>query len=88
MLAVFMRHRDYRFAIVAAVVRMTIVAGFASGIYLSNPRALAHGRGIAGRSEVEMFKQGSGVLWRQWAPLQLRLVIGYGFIAHGPWSRQ
>ena len=33
-----------------------------------------------------MFKQGSGVLWRQWAPLPLRLVIGYGFIAHG-WAK-
>jgi uncharacterized membrane protein len=42
MLAVFMRARDYRLAIVAAVVLMTIVAGFASGIYMSNPRGLAH----------------------------------------------
>jgi uncharacterized membrane protein len=42
MLAVFVRDRDYRLAIAAAVVLMTIVAGFASGIYLSNPRALAH----------------------------------------------
>jgi putative oxidoreductase len=25
-------------------------------------------------------------LWRQWAPLPLRLVIGYGFIAHG-WAK-
>jgi putative oxidoreductase len=33
-----------------------------------------------------MFKQGSSVLWRQWAPLPLRLVIGYGFIAHG-WAK-
>jgi putative oxidoreductase len=33
-----------------------------------------------------MFKQGSGVLWRQWAPLPLRLAIGYGFIAHG-WAK-
>ena len=33
-----------------------------------------------------MFKQGSGVLWRQWAPLPLRLVIGYGFMAHG-WAK-
>jgi putative oxidoreductase len=33
-----------------------------------------------------MFKQGSGLLWRQWAPLPLRLVIGYGFIAHG-WAK-
>ena len=33
-----------------------------------------------------MFKQGSGVLWRPWAPLPLRLVIGYGFIAHG-WAK-
>src|SRR5215472_8887984 len=24
--------------------------------------------------------------WRQWAPLPLRLVIGYGFVAHG-WAR-
>src|SRR3989442_7833732 len=33
-----------------------------------------------------MFKQGSGVLWRQWAPLPLRLVIGYGFLVHG-WAK-
>ena len=33
-----------------------------------------------------MFKQGSGVLWRQWAPLPLRLMIGYGFLAHG-WAK-
>ena len=33
-----------------------------------------------------MFNQGFGALWRQWAPLPLRLVIGYGFIAHG-WAK-
>src|SRR6267154_5248814 len=33
-----------------------------------------------------MFKLGNGVLWREWAPLPLRLVIGYGFIAHG-WAK-
>src|SRR5215472_1133827 len=33
-----------------------------------------------------MFKQGSSLLWRRWAPLPLRLVIGYGFIAHG-WAK-
>ena len=33
-----------------------------------------------------MFKQGSGVLWPQWAPLPLRVVIGYGFVAHG-WAK-
>src|SRR5262245_40606203 len=33
-----------------------------------------------------MFKLGGGVWWRQWAPLPLRLVIGYGFIAHG-WAK-
>jgi putative oxidoreductase len=38
------------------------------------------------RLEVEMFKQGAGVLWRQWAPLPLRLIIGYGFMAHG-WAK-
>jgi uncharacterized membrane protein len=42
MLAVFMRDRDYQLAIVAAIVLMTIVAGFAIGISMSNPRALAH----------------------------------------------
>ena len=41
MLAVFMRDRDYRLALVAAIVLLTIVAGFAVGIYMSNPRALA-----------------------------------------------
>jgi putative oxidoreductase len=33
-----------------------------------------------------MFKLGNGVLWRPWAPLPLRLAIGYGFIAHG-WAK-
>jgi putative oxidoreductase len=33
-----------------------------------------------------MFKLGNGVCWRQWAPLPLRLVIGYGFIVHG-WAK-
>ena len=33
-----------------------------------------------------MSKLESGVSWRQWAPLPLRLVIGYGFIAHG-WAK-
>jgi putative oxidoreductase len=33
-----------------------------------------------------MFKQGSSLLWQQWAPLPLRLVIGYGFIAH-EWAK-
>jgi putative oxidoreductase len=33
-----------------------------------------------------MFKLANGGLWRQWAPLPLRLVIGYGFIAHG-WAK-
>ena len=42
MLAVFLRDRDYRLALVAAIVLMTIVAGFVIGSYLSNPRALAH----------------------------------------------
>ena len=42
MLAVFMWDRDYRLAIIAAIVLMTIVAGFAIGVFMSNPRALAH----------------------------------------------
>jgi putative oxidoreductase len=33
-----------------------------------------------------VFKPGNGSLWRQWAPLPLRLVIGYGFIVHG-WAK-
>ena len=30
-----------------------------------------------------MFKLPKEAPWRQWAPLPLRLVIGYGFMAHG-----
>jgi putative oxidoreductase len=30
-----------------------------------------------------MFKLSNEMLWRQWAPLPLRLMIGYGFLAHG-----
>src|SRR5262245_49951587 len=33
-----------------------------------------------------MFKLSDEALWRQWAPLPLRLVIGYGFVAHG-WAK-
>src|SRR5262249_11062756 len=36
--------------------------------------------------EVEMFKLPNEALWRQWAPLPLRVVIGYGFMAHG-WAK-
>jgi putative oxidoreductase len=41
---------------------------------------LARGR------ESEMFKLPSETPWRQWAPLPLRLVIGYGFVVHG-WAK-
>src|SRR5262245_16137527 len=33
-----------------------------------------------------MFKLPNEALWRQWAPLPLRLVIGSGFLAHG-WAK-
>ena len=33
-----------------------------------------------------MFKVRNSILWRQWAPLPLRLVIGYGFVVHG-WAK-
>src|SRR5499425_810068 len=33
-----------------------------------------------------MFKLSDETLWRQWAPLPLRLMIGYGFMAHG-WAK-
>ncbi len=33
-----------------------------------------------------MFKLSNETLWRQWAMLPLRLIIGYGFIAHG-WAK-
>src|SRR5215468_5770540 len=33
-----------------------------------------------------MFKLPDEPPWRQWAPLPLRLVIGYGFVAHG-WAK-
>jgi putative oxidoreductase len=33
-----------------------------------------------------MFKLPNESPWRQWAPLPLRLVIGYGFVAHG-WAK-
>jgi putative oxidoreductase len=36
--------------------------------------------------EVEMFKLRDETFWRQWAPLPLRLIIGYGFMAHG-WAK-
>jgi putative oxidoreductase len=33
-----------------------------------------------------MFKLAKEPLWQQWAPLPLRLIIGYGFMAHG-WAK-
>src|SRR5215468_4123847 len=33
-----------------------------------------------------MFKLPNGTPWRQWALVPLRLVIGYGFVAHG-WAK-
>jgi putative oxidoreductase len=33
-----------------------------------------------------MLKLSNETLWRQWAPLPLRLIIGYGFMAHG-WAK-
>lgn len=33
-----------------------------------------------------MFKLRNEALWSRWAPLPLRLVIGYGFMAHG-WAK-
>jgi putative oxidoreductase len=33
-----------------------------------------------------MFKLSNDSLWRQWAPLPLRLIIGFGFMAHG-WAK-
>ena len=42
MLAVFIRERDHRLVAVTAVVLMTLLAGLALGIYVSNPSALAH----------------------------------------------
>jgi putative oxidoreductase len=33
-----------------------------------------------------MFKPPNEALWRQWAPLPLRVMIGYGFMAHG-WAK-
>jgi putative oxidoreductase len=33
-----------------------------------------------------MLKLSKETLWRQWAPLPLRLIIGYGFVAHG-WAK-
>jgi putative oxidoreductase len=33
-----------------------------------------------------MFKLLNEMPWRQWAPLPLRLIIGYGFLAHG-WAK-
>jgi putative oxidoreductase len=42
--------------------------------------------GHSGGSEVDMFKPQSDAWWRPWAPLPLRMVIGFGFIAHG-WAK-
>src|SRR3954454_3850999 len=36
--------------------------------------------------EVEMFKPRNDAFWGEWAPLPLRLIIGFGFTAHG-WAK-
>jgi putative oxidoreductase len=33
-----------------------------------------------------MFRLRDKTLWRQWAPVPIRLIIGYGFLAHG-WAK-
>jgi putative oxidoreductase len=33
-----------------------------------------------------MFKLRDDTLWRQWAIVPIRLIIGYGFLAHG-WAK-
>ena len=33
-----------------------------------------------------MFNLSQETLWQEWAPLPLRLIIGYGFLAHG-WAK-
>src|SRR5262249_8615177 len=38
---------------------------------------------VAYRGKVAMLKGPNEALWRQYAPLPLRLIIGYGFMAHG-----
>src|SRR5262249_37548674 len=48
---------------------------------LVNPASVTSPAGV-----VEMFKLPNGALWREWAPLPLRFVIGYGFLAHG-WAK-
>src|SRR5262249_49447471 len=78
MLGVFIVERDYRLVIAPTVVLMTILAGLVIGLFLSNP--LAHLR------EGRMFKLPDEAPWRQCAPLPLRLVIGFGFLAHG-WAK-
>src|SRR5262249_58421772 len=36
--------------------------------------------------EVETFKLRNRAFWGQWVPLPLRLIIGFGFMAHG-WAK-
>jgi putative oxidoreductase len=71
-------HQDYRLVLLATVVLMPILGGLVIGMARSDP--------LARQREVEMFKLLNETLWRQWAPLPLRLVIGYGFMAHG-WAK-
>src|SRR5262245_732668 len=57
---------------------MTVLAGLLLGRFDSD--SLAHWR------EVEMLGLPNETRWRQWAPLPLRLVIGFGFVEHG-WAK-
>src|SRR5262249_3540721 len=57
-----------------------------AGLPRPGPRPLDVTHPPAHPREVEMFKLPHGTLWQQWAPLPLRLVIGYGFLTHG-WAK-
>jgi putative oxidoreductase len=58
-----------------------IAAGLSGFLHAGDPTI-----GLRVEKEVEMFKLANQAFWGQWAPLPLRLVIGYGFVAHG-WAK-
>jgi putative oxidoreductase len=58
-------------------------------LWRAGVRALHESRGAALPLEIRMFMSLEEGLRSRWAPLPLRLVIGYGFMAHGwaKWTR-
>jgi putative oxidoreductase len=53
---------------------------------INYPRRIAAGDRSDPLKEAEVFMSRNKALWAEWVPLPLRLIIGFGFMAHG-WAK-